>query len=322
MKKTVLLTGATGFVGKNLMPALDAAGYHVRCASRDPQRARVRAPEQNWVHCDVADSDSVRRAMEACDAAFYLVHSVAASGDYPAREAGAAMTFRVAAEAAGLDRIVYLGGVAPRGRPSRHLESRLRCGEILRGGNVSAVELRAAMIIGHGGASWEMVQDLARRLPAMVLPRWLSNHSWPVAIEDVVYALMAALELPDSEAGWYDVPGPERITHRELLARVATALGHHPLMVGVPFVTPKLSSYWIALVTRAKLALSRELVEGLRTDLDPCGRSIWDAVDPHHRVGLDESIAHALTDEASVDVPSPLMRERLQHLGAMAPRST
>jgi len=304
----VLLTGATGFVGSHLRVALDAAGYTVVCGTRDP--------DAHWVAIDVMEPASIEAALEGCTGAFYLVHAMGQNADdYAESEARAATHFAEQAHARGLDRLVYLGGVAPRGEGSKHLRSRLRTGEILREGHVPAFEIRAAMIIGAGGSSWYICRDLARRLPAMVLPKWLQNHSWPVDVLDVCAALLACLELPADMAGWYDAPGPERITHRALLQRIAKRLGQHPAMLDVPLLSPRLSSYWIALVTRAKLDLARELVEGLRTDLDPSGTVIWDALNHHERIGVDRAIADALEDEHADSIPSPRRRRALRELG-------
>jgi uncharacterized protein YbjT (DUF2867 family) len=244
------------------------------------------------------------------------MHAIVEGGDYPAREARAAEAFAAAADAADVRRLVYLGGVAPQGSGSRHLKSRLRTGEILRAGRVPAFELRAAMIVGHGSASWQIVRDLAVRLPAMILPRWLQNHSWPVDIADVVFALLRSLDLPEDSAGWYDVPGPERLSHRQMLERVASHLGNRPVMFGVPVLTPRLSSYWIAVVTRADLKMAQELVEGLRTDLDPTGTVLWDLFPEHERVTIDAAIAGALDDERlpHATIPTPRMRERLERM--------
>lgn len=294
--QTILLTGATGFVGRHLYSALLRAGHRVRCTSRNPDRARARHPDREWVRLDADQPASFPAALRNCNAAYYLVHAIGEGRDYPEREARAARAFRGAVADAGLQRIIYLGGVAPRGRGSRHLRSRLETGELLRRGPVPTVELRAGMIIGRGGSSWQMVRDLAARLPAMLLPRWLHNHSWPVDIEDVVFALVSALSIPADASGWYDVPGPERLSHRELLGQVAEQLGHHPVMVGVPVLSPRLSSYWIAAVTRADLGLAQELVEGLRTDLDPSGSLFWDLFPSHERVPLGTSIRKALED--------------------------
>ena len=294
----VLLTGATGFVGKHLYPALVGAGHEVVCASRRPERARALEPAKRWVQCDASDPDSTRRALEGCEAAYYLVHSLASGAGWPEREVRTAEVFRGAAAAQRLGRIVYLGGMAPRGAASPHLQSRLLCGEILRGGLVPTFELRAGMIIGAGSASWRMVRDLAERLPAMVLPRWMAKHSWPVASDDVVHALLGALELPAELAHHYDLPGPERISHQEVLLRVAHVMGKHPVHMRVPLVTPRLSSYWIGLVSDVDFELARILVAGLSSDLDPKPPTFWSLLPPHHRLTLEESVDRALQMES------------------------
>ena len=291
----LLLTGATGFVGRHLYPSLVDAGLVVRCGTRDLERARRRYPDRDWVRCDVGDPASVRSALAGCRAAYYLVHEISGAPDYPEREAESARRFADASAKAGVERVVYLGGVAPEGKPSRHLASRIETGRILRAGGTPTVELRAAMIIGAGSASWVIVRDLAARLPAMVLPRWLLYRSCPVSVDDVVVALAASAGL-DVEPGVYDVPGPECLTHRELILRVATQLGKRPALVNVPVLTPQLSSYWIALVTRANLDLARELVSGLQSDLLPNPQRVfWDRV-PRELEPLDIACEKALCD--------------------------
>jgi len=320
---TVLLTGATGFVGRHVAPALLAAGYRVRGASRDPSAAQLRQPELEWVRLDMDDPATLAPALEGCQAVVYLVHAMAGGKGYTDREAEAALALRAAAPAAGVQRIVYLGGVEPQGPPSRHLASRLATGRLLREGPVSAVELRAAMIVGAGSESWLIVRDLCKRLPVMLLPAWLRNHSWPVAIDDVVAAVLAGIELQDEHAGWYDVPGPERLSHKELLLRVARHLGRRPPMLDVPVLTPRLSSYWLGLVTSADLTVARELVDGLCHELDPSGRTIWEHLPDHRRVPLDAAIAHALADERYNERPTAATWTRLTAIGAaLAPRVT
>jgi uncharacterized protein YbjT (DUF2867 family) len=304
----LLLTGATGFVGRHLDEALKETDWEIVRATRDPSRAR----QAGWVRLDVEDLSTVRPALEGCDAAVYLVHSIDSGEDYPEREARSAEAFAEAAADAGLRRIVYLGGVAPSGKGSRHLRSRLRTGEILRSGSTGCIELRAALIVGAGGSSWNMVRDLAARLPAMLLPRWLSFSSWPVFVEDVVLGIIHALQMPQQGSAWYDLPGPERISHADLLRKVARMMGKDPRLVGVPVLTPRLSSYWIALVTRAGLPLARELVEGLQSDLDPSGRSLWDLATQLKPTELGSAIRMALEDESSVTLPSPQSVERLR----------
>jgi uncharacterized protein YbjT (DUF2867 family) len=235
--------------------------------------------------------------------------------DYEEREAHSAKIFVTAAQQAGLQRIVYLGGVQPAGPCSRHLRSRLRTGEILRQGAVSTVELRAAMVIGNGGSSWAMVRDLSVRLPMMILPKWLQNRSQPIAVTDVVFALLAALVLPDAMVGTYDLPGPESISHRALLQRTAAIYGRiRPLLIDVPVLTPSLSSYWIMLVTRANGKLARELVQGLTSDLLAADAGIWQLFPHYQRTPLDQAIRHAFEDENESENPSPRAQNDLTNL--------
>ncbi|MHC4828890.1 MAG: Rossmann-fold NAD(P)-binding domain-containing protein, partial [Planctomycetota bacterium] len=260
---------------------------------------------------------TVGPALAGCQSALFLVHGMGSgAADYPEHERLTALAFREAAEAEGLRRVVYLGGVAPPGRPSKHLKSRLDTGEVLRAGVVSTIELRAAMIVGVGGSSWLMVRDLAKRLPAMLLPRWLLNHSWPVSIDDVVAALLLALRRPGDSSDWYDVPGPERVSHRDLLGRVVGLMGKSARMISIPILSPRLSSYWIGLVTRADLSLARELVEGLRYDLDPSGPSIWELAQDHRLHSLDDMIRDALKEEGRHFSPTIEHSQKLEALGA------
>lgn len=315
----ILLTGATGFIGSRLCVALEAAGYRVRCATRDPVRARLREPTRSWVALDLERPETLGPALAGIDAAFFLIHGMGPghAPDYPAREAAGAIAFAAAAATAGVRRIVYLGGVIPASGTSRHLASRQRTGELLRDGASEAldvIELRAAMIIGAGSASWTMVRDLARRLPAMLLPRWLLNSSYPIAVEDVVVGLLSALALPRNGSQVLELPGAERVTHREMLVRTAAAMGRKSRMLTVPVLTPRLSSYWIALVTRTDLAMAKELVEGVRFDLEPTGTSLWD-LGTHAPMALDAAIRLALADDGAADSMSPAMVARLEELG-------
>lgn len=295
--REVLLTGATGFVGNALFPVLKRAGYSVRCATRTPHRAQKRWPERNWVRMDVEDSDSVRQAMEGCQAAYFLVHRMADTPDYEEREARAAMHFLDAASVSSVGRMVYLGGVKPAGEPARHLRSRLITGAILRSGEVSTIELRASMVIGHGSTSWKIVRDLARRLPVMVCPRWLRNRTEPVAIDDVAVALMAALQLETDDSHWYGIPGPEVMEFQYCIRRAAELMGRSPTMLDVPVLSPRLSSYWLRLVTGADYHVAKALAEGLKDDLIADGEDFWSVIGHRDLVSYDESVRRALESE-------------------------
>ena len=296
--KRVLLTGATGFVGLHLYPVLAAAGMHVVCGSRHPEAARARFPSRDFRKLNVSDFDSVVNAMAGCDAAVYLVHSMADVKRYDREEERAAKNFLRAAEQAGIKRIVYLGGPMPKGKGSRHLRSRLRTGEILRSGKVSTVELQATMVVGPGSESWRMVRDLAARLPVMLLPQWLENRSQPIFIDDVTAAIRLALSMEQEGSVAYPLPGPETLSAREILRRTAQLMGLFPHMFGVPVITPHLSSYWIALVTRANQRIARQLVEGLRSDLVAPDDGFWRHFPQHVRVPFDVAARRALRGEA------------------------
>jgi uncharacterized protein YbjT (DUF2867 family) len=295
----VLLTGATGFIGRNLQPVLRRLGYGVVSGSRNPERARQAQPQHYFKLLEVTDQASVEAAMEGCQAAFYLIHGMSGGQGYAEVERQSALTFRNAAERAGVSRIIYLGAIRPNGTPSRHLESRLRTGEILRSGKVPTLELQASMVIGGGSESWRIVRDLAARLPFMILPRWLDNRSQPIAIDDVTYALARALEVPLEASQALPLPGPEVLSARDILMRTAHLLGSHPKAIRIPIVTPRLSSYWITLVTRADQRISEELVEGLRCDLVADGEGFWRLAPEYARIPFDQAARAALLEEQS-----------------------
>jgi uncharacterized protein YbjT (DUF2867 family) len=300
MPDPVLLTGATGFVGCHLRDVLRARGTPLRCGARDPAKAARTWPGFDWVRFDLEEPRSVEQALRGCRAAVYLVHGMTAGQGYAERERSWARLFAGAAEACALERIVYLGGVVPTGHVSEHLQSRRVTGELLRAGSVPVFELRAAMIIGHGSISWKIVRDLAYRLPAMILPSWLAHRSQPVAVDDVVHALSEALELPLELAGSYGLPGPEALSAKEILQRIARQRGGHPIMLSVPVLTPRLSSYWLKFVTGADYGVARELVEGLSSDLLATGPELWTLLPDHHRLPFDEAVRRALAEARAV----------------------
>lgn len=300
----ILLTGATGFVGARLHPLLRTRSG-VRCLTRDARKAAARFPERQWIEADIADESRVARALDGCSAAFYLVHDVGASADFAERESEAATAFARAAASAGVERIIYLGGVLPEGHiPSEHLRGRSRVGEILMSGRVPALELRASMIIGYGSLSFLIVRDLAARLPFMILPRWLDSRTEPVAIGDVLLALLGALDIPLTESRSFDIPGPEILSGREILVRTATALGlREPAVVRVPVLTPRLSSLWVRFVTRAEWRVAREIVIGLTTDLLARDGQYWDLMSNPRRMSFDEAARKAIDEERAAGAP-------------------
>lgn len=265
----VLVTGATGYIGGRLVPALLAAGHDVRCLARTPAKLADRRwrGEVEVVAGDVLDAGSVRAALSGIEAAYYLVHSMDGHGDFRARDRQAAEAFRDAAAAAGVARIVYLGGLGSDGL-SEHLRSRHEVGRVLAAGPVPVTELRAAVIIGSGSASFEMLRNLVDVLPVMVAPRWVETRCQPIAIRDILRDLVAVLDVDATAGGVFDVGGPDVLTYREMMRIQAEEAGlRHRLVLAVPVLTPKLSSLWVGLVTPLPPGLARPLVESLRTEV-------------------------------------------------------
>jgi uncharacterized protein YbjT (DUF2867 family) len=270
---TVLLTGATGYVGGRLLPLLagDAAPEALRCLVRDPDRAAA-AVRPHAVRGDALSGEGLDQALDGVEVAYYLIHSMGnGSGeDFAARDRRAADTFGAAAARAGVRRVIYLGGLSGGGEAeasSAHLRSREEVAEILAGHVPQLVHVRAAMVLGAGGASFEMLRALVRRLPAMVCPRWVDTRTQPIALQDVVGALHALRDRPDVE-GDVELGGPEVLSYREMMRRTAAAMDRRPpLIVRVPVLTPRLSSWWVMLVTPVDNGLVRPLVDGLREEM-------------------------------------------------------
>lgn len=294
---SILVTGATGFVGQALLLELIAAGHKVRAATRNLAHAN---PELNvdWVRCDVTERADVERALRGVDTAYFLIHAMGGGQhDFAQLERQAAQLFAEVAAQAGVKRIIYLGGVAPTENPSQHLKSRLEVGEILRAGSVPTLELRASMIIGNGSASWQILRDLALRLPAMLLPAWTESRTRPIAIEDVTVALVRALDVPLPASTWYDIPGPEVLSARELLLRLAALRGRRIPSLRVPFLSVSLSSWWLKLVTRADFSLARELVLGFSGDLLPRDGRYWETINYRPKWKFGAAAQHTLDHE-------------------------
>lgn len=318
----VLLTGATGFVGRHVLPALVEAGFGVRCASRRPPKS-AGTDSIRWVEMDVERPETMALALRGVRSVVYLVHGMGEGGDYEARERESAIQFAEEADRAGVRRIVYLGGIAPMGRPSKHLRSRLATGEIFRNGPVPTIELRAGMVIGAGSESWRIVRDLAMRLPAMVLPQWSRTRSQPIAIEDVVVALVQSLQLPEEDVGCYDLPGPETLSAKDILFRIARLRGMQPRVVNVPFLTPGLSSHWLRLVTRANFQVAQQLVLGLTSDLISPDDGFWRLLPNHERVSFDDAARRALLEEeASVPLSGKAFEAVIRRVSRRSDRPT
>jgi uncharacterized protein YbjT (DUF2867 family) len=267
----ILLTGASGYVGSHLLDELLARGRRVRALVRDPDSADL-PPEVQRLKGDAVKGEGLAEALEGVRTAYYLIHSMgrgASSGDdFAKRDRAAAVNFGEAASAAGVERVVYLGGLGPTGPDaSIHLRSRHEVAELLGQRVNELVYVRAAMVIGPGSASFEMLRHLVKRLPLMVTPRWVDTRSQPVAIEDVVQTLADAGERADSP-GEVQVGGAEVLTYREMMRRTATLFGRRPpVILKVPVLSPRLSSYWVALVTPVETGLVRPLVDGLKSEM-------------------------------------------------------
>jgi uncharacterized protein YbjT (DUF2867 family) len=261
----ILLTGATGYIGSRLLRELEADGCTVRCLARQPARVAASRATTEVVTGDCLDAASLDAAMTGVDQAFYLVHSMASGARFAALDRKAAANFGRAARRAGVRRIIYLGGLADDGDLlSSHLKSRVETGEALRGSGVPVVEFRASVVIGAGSLSFEMIRALVERLPAMICPRWVDTRTQPIAIDDVLAYLRAALDLPEGRAGVFEIGGPEVVSYGDMMREYATLSGLRRVLLPVPVLTPRLSGLWLALVTPAQARVGRALVEGLR----------------------------------------------------------
>jgi uncharacterized protein YbjT (DUF2867 family) len=301
---TVLVLGASGYIGSHLVPALSGAGYRVRAASRHREVLEGRGWDGvELVEADALDRGSLDRAMEGVDAAYYLVHSMAAGRDFPRIDREAAAHFRDAAAAAGVGRIVYLSGLQPDDAPSRHLASRLETGEVLRQGPVPVTELRAGMIVGPGSAAFEVIRDLVYHLPVMVTPRWVESRSQPIALSDLVAYLVRCLQVSETAGRTFDVGGGDILTYREMMRQFGELVDRRPVVVGVPVLTPRLSSYWLDLVTAVPANVARPLVEGLAHDVIARDEDIRTLI-PMPLMRFKESAAAALQAERRQSIPA------------------
>ena len=261
----ILLTGASGYVGGRLRRALEAGGRPLRCMARRPEYLRTRvAAGTEVIAGDVLDPDSLAGALRGVHTAYYLIHSMASSRDYAENDRKGAESFASAARDAGLRRIVYLGGLGEGTNLSHHLASRQEVGRILRESGIPTIEFRASIVIGSGSLSFELIRALVEKLPAMVTPSWVDTPTQPIGIEDLVAYLVAALDRPVGESVIYEIGGPDRVSYGDLMREYARLRGLRRVMVPVPFLTPRLSSLWLALVSPVYAQVGRELIEGMR----------------------------------------------------------
>ncbi|MFJ7265066.1 SDR family oxidoreductase [Streptomyces sp. NPDC099050] len=301
--KNCLVTGATGYIGGRLVPELLDAGHRVRCLARTPEKLRDHpwAGDAEIVRGDVTDRSSLAAAMDGIDVAYYLVHSLGTGSRFEERDREAARAFADEARAAGVGRIVYLGGLTPVDVPPRnlspHLRSRAEVGEIFLAGAVPATVLRAAVVIGSGSASFEMLRYLTERLPVMVTPSWVGTRCQPIAVRDVLRYLVGSAGMPPEVNRAFDIGGPDVLTYEEMMRRYAV-VARLParLILRVPMLTPRLSSHWIGLVTPVPRALARPLAESLRHEVVCSEHDIAVHVPdpPGAPIGFDEALALAL----------------------------
>lgn len=293
-----LLTGATGYIGGRLLRALERDGRRIRCMARHPDflRSRVRSTTE-VVAGDVLDASSLAPALSEVETAYYLIHSMGSRGGFEAQDREAAQNFGAAARAAGVRRIVYLGGLGDEAdHLSAHLRSRHEVGEILRASGVPVVELRASIVIGSGSLSFELIRALVERLPVMVAPRWVSTPAQPIAISDLLAYLRAAAELPLEGSRTFEIGGADVTTYGELMREYARQRGLRRWIIPVPMLTPRLSSLWLGLVTPIYARVGRQLIDSMRHSTVVTDTSALQAFSVRPR-GFQEAIAAALRNE-------------------------
>lgn len=312
--RRALVTGASGYIGSRLAPALLEDGWQVTVLARHPETIRERSWARDETAVRIVEGDATEpadlaRALEDADVAYYLLHSMDGKGDFRERDKRMAHGFAQAVADSDVSRVIYQSGLHPRGeRLSDHLASRAEVGEIFLAGEIPATVLQAAVIIGSGSASFEMLRHLTHRLPAMIAPRWLRSRIEPIAIRDVVRLLVAAPGLPADDNRTYDIGCGEVLTYQDLIDRFAKADGLRPrVIVPVPFLSPWLASHWVGLVTPVPTGVAKPLVGSLVHDVVCSERDVWDATGVSAPLPLDDAISAALggPSNGSVALPEP-----------------
>jgi len=303
----VLVTGATGYIGGRLVPRLLAAGHRVRCLARDPTRLLGRSwSDVEVVAGDALDPADLDRALSGIDVAYYLIHSLAAGeAAFAERDRVAARNFGEAAVRAGVRQVIYLGGLGEnRGQLSAHLKSRQETGEALRATGAPVTEFRAAVIVGSGSLSFEMIRHLTERVPIMICPRWVDTRCQPIAIRDLLAYLVAALGRLDSVGRIFEIGGPDVLTYGDMIRGYAKLRGLKRVLIRVPVLTPRLSSYWVDLVTPIPRAYARTLVEGLRNEVvvrDTSARDFFDVSPTPYLAAVERALEHADHGDVETD---------------------
>jgi uncharacterized protein YbjT (DUF2867 family) len=286
------VAGASGFVGRRLCAALDRAGHEVAAMTRNPVRYRGAGTP---VRGDVQDPATLEPAMGGCHAAYYLVHSLQ-DADFERKDAAGATAFGEAAAHAGLQRIIYLGGLGDDAdNLSAHLRSRRQVENLLGAGGVPVTVIRAGIIVGHGGVSWELTRQLVEHLPVMITPQWVATRTQPIAVDDVVTYLAGVLEPAEASARVYEAGGPEVLQYSTMLSRVAAIENRPLLLLPVPLLTPWLSSLWLTLVTDIDTGTGRALVDSMTNEVIVRDHSIRDLI-PIRPMSYDDAVRAALRE--------------------------
>ena len=297
-----LVFGASGYIGSNLVPALRAAGHEVRASARNVEVLEGRGwSGVELVQADALDPASLGPALAGIEVAYYLVHSMAAGSNFGAIDRVAAENFAKAAAEAGVRRIVYLGGLIPPNPRSQHLLSRAETGEVLRRFPVPVTEIRAGMIIGPGSAAFEVIRDLVNHLPVMTTPSWVRSRSTPIALPDLLAYLVAVADIEAAEGRILDAGGADAITYEEIMRCYGRLVGRRVRIIAVPVLTPRLSSYWLRLVTSVPTNVARALVEGLEHDFVADDAAIR-ALVPRRLMRLEESVRAAIEADTRHEV--------------------